>query len=88
MDELAAPDVDPHVTEAAEEDEIARLQVALGNRRAIAVLRRGVVGQRDADLVERVLDEAGAIKPARGRTALDIRSAEVPESYPDDAAVL
>src|SRR5207302_6577804 len=48
-DHPAATDVDADVVRrAAEEDEIARLQVAVGHRPGLPLLRRGIVRQGDA----------------------------------------
>ena len=54
--ELTAADVDPHVAEAAEEDEIAGRELVVRNRRSHAVLRRRVM-------------RAGRRRPARRRSS-------------------
>ncbi len=58
VDELAVADVDAHVAEPAEEDEVAGCELVVGHRRSVAVLRGGVVRQRHADLREDVGHEA------------------------------
>src|SRR5207302_7412549 len=50
VDELAAADVDAHVAEAVEEDEVARLHLRLRDRQRRVPLRDGVVRQRDPEL--------------------------------------
>src|SRR5918999_6098240 len=87
VDELTPADVHAVVAEAVEEDEIAGLELAAVDRRAVPVLRSGVVRQRDADLRVDVHDEPGAVEAARTRTAPDVRGAEVTHRDPDDAAV-
>ena len=85
--ELAAADVDADVAEPVEEDEVARLQLVLRDRRAHAVLRVGRVRQRDADCREGVDDEAGAVEAVRAGAAPDVRLAELRHRDADDAAV-
>src|SRR3954452_25134957 len=88
VDELSAADVDPHVPEAAEEDEVSRLQVAVRDRRSIAVHGSSVVRQGNADLGVDVHDESGAVEAARPAGAPDIWLPELLHCEPDDPAVL
>src|SRR5207248_1503933 len=88
VDEVAAADVDADVAEPVEENEIARLELAARNGRPVAVLRRGVVRQRDADLREHVHHEAGAVEARGRRAAPNVRNTEVAHRDPDDAAVV
>src|SRR5919201_6821705 len=68
VDEGAAADVDAHVTESVEEDEVAGLELVAGDGCAHPVLRVRAVRQRDPDLGEHVHDQAGAVE-TRGRCA-------------------
>ncbi len=77
MDDPAAADVETDVPEAVEEDEVAGLQAARIDGPAVAVLRRGIVWQRDAELAVDVGDEPGAVEPARRAAAVAIRDAEL-----------
>src|SRR5438874_10935458 len=88
VDELAAADVDPHVPEPVEEDEVAGLQVAGRDGDADAPLRARVVRKADAHLPVHVRDEAGAVEARRARAAPDVGRAEILHRDPDDTAVL
>ena len=86
--ELAAADVDPDVAETAEEDEVARRQLVVGDGRSHAVLRCRVVRKRHADLRVDVAREPRAVEAGRrARASPDVRNPEVLECDPDDAAV-
>src|SRR5579884_1982929 len=83
MDELPVADVDADVREppfvsVLEEDEIARLQVALGNWRPHRVLLGHVVRDVDAERVEDdPLGEPGAVERGRTRRRPDVGVADV-----------
>ena len=67
VDELAAADVDPHVAEPVEEDEVTRLEVVTRDVDADrAVLRRRVVRKRDAELGVDVHRKARAVEAPAG----------------------
>ena len=71
-----------------EEDEVAWGKLIARNVRAIAVVRRGVVGERNPQLREDVHHEARAVEAGRrARAAPDVRDAEVLQRDPNDAAV-
>ena len=50
VDELVVPDVDAHVAEPVEEDEVAGLEAAPRDGDAHLILRHGVVRERDPEL--------------------------------------
>src|SRR3954447_20655429 len=79
VDDLVAADVDALVGEAVEEDEVAGLELAARDRSSVAVLRGGVVRQRDPELRVDVHDEARAVEAGRRRTSPDVGDAEVAE---------
>src|SRR5205085_5253454 len=85
---LAATDVETDVPEAVEEDEVAGLEIAVGDRHAHGPLCAGVVGKRYADLRVDVHHEPGAVEAARARAAPDVRDAEELHRDPDHARVL
>lgn len=74
MDELSVSCIDAHMGDAAgicigEENNIAHFQVFLGNSGAVGVLvSRGSVG-RETQLLEYIVNEAGAVKTGGGSAA-------------------
>ena len=85
LDVVAAPDVDADVAEVLEEDEIAGLELVLGDVDAVVPLRRREVRERDADLGEDVLDETGAVERVRAGRAPHVRPPEVLHCDGDDS---
>src|SRR3954451_5395238 len=80
VDELAAADVHALVVVAVEEDEVAGLEVRAVDRRAHAVLRGGVVRERDPDLRVGPHRQAGAVEAlTRRRAGPPVRHAELRE---------
>src|SRR6266508_4149890 len=65
VDHLTAADVDPHVAEPVEEDEVAGLELVARDRRPHCVEGVRAMRQGHADLGEDVHDEAGAVESAR-----------------------
>ena len=67
VDHQPAAHIHPHVLDGCvEEHEVARLQVALGDRRAIRGHQARVVRKVDAELLVHVHAEAGAIHAGGG----------------------
>ena len=89
VDELAVADVQADVAEPVEEDEVARLELVARHRCAVAVLRSGIVGQRDAELRVHEHHEPGAVEARRWACAAPhVRDAEVLERDRDGARVV
>src|SRR5579884_2015880 len=91
VDEVAVPDVDPDVVEPVEEHEVAGLELVARHRDGVRRVPLGhrVVRQRDAELPEDVLDEAGAVEAGiRAPAGPFVRDPEVLQRDRDDAAVL
>src|SRR5204863_7697134 len=68
VDELVVPDVDAHVAEPMEEDEVAGLELIAGDGDAVVEHRGRMVRKRHADLREDEHGEARAVEAA-GRGA-------------------
>ena len=81
MDELPISCVDPHVAQAVEEDQIARLQLTATDVATLVVLGSRVVGQADARLGVGVHDQARAVEGARTGCAVHVRLAEFALGY-------
>src|ERR671919_236521 len=89
VDELVAADVDAHVPQTVEEDEVAGLDLVAGHVRAVVPDRGGVVRKRNPDLRVDEADEARAVEPLRRtRSAPHVGDAEVLERDRDDVSVL
>ena len=90
MDELVVADVDAHVgghcAVILEEHQVAGLQVAAGDRGAVAQLAGSAVRQLDARLGKHVHGKAGAVEAAGGCAAVDIGHAQILLGDGDDAA--
>src|SRR6188472_2311798 len=66
MDEVSLADVETHVFEVAEEDEVAGFELGSWDGCAVVVLRGGVVGQLDPELCEHDERETGAVEAVVG----------------------
>ncbi len=87
VDELPSADVDAHVAEPVEEDEVARRELVARHGDAVVVLRRSVMRQRHAHLRIDVHREARAVEAGGRRPAPYVRDAEVLHRDSDDSAV-
>src|SRR4029079_14502033 len=77
-------DVDAHVTQPVEENEVARLERIGGKRPTDVPQPPRVVRQGDSELAVGKTDEARAVEPARAGTAPHIGRTEVPLRHRDD----
>ena len=82
VNHLTAANVDCYVTNLAcrgvgEEDQIACLQLGLGNLLGAGVLSSGVTRDGLAKVCVYILSKAGAVEASRRRTAVNIGSSEV-----------
>lgn len=82
VDKLSVSGVDTHMGDAAgvcigEEHDVANFQVTLGNRSALLVLFSGSPVRGEAQLLENIVDKAGAVKAGGRSTAGHIGSAQI-----------
>src|SRR5689334_14046233 len=84
VDEAAVAQVDAVVSQAVEEDEVARGQRVPGHRRAVAELLGRVVGDGDPDTRVDVRDQARAVEAGGARAGPDVRRAQVRGGDPRD----
>ena len=82
MDELPAADVDAHMGNAAgicirEEHDVTGLEIGLFNESALTVLIGGGAVRGEAQLLQNVVHEAGAVKTAGGGAAVNVGRAQI-----------
>jgi hypothetical protein len=86
MDEATASYCEPDMTKPIEEHEVSRLEPRERNTKSDAELRRGVVGERHAELAIRVGNKPGAVEPRRGHTSEAVRDPQVTPGDANDLA--
>ena len=82
MDKFAVSGIDACVGDAsagiaAEEDDIACFQLGFFNGSTLGDLACGCPVRGEADLLEHIVDKAGAVKAAGGSAASHIRTAQI-----------
>ena len=91
MDELSVLEVDADMGDVhiipGEEYEISRLELALVDRNSDFGLDVSGAGKIDTALAIDILNETGAVKTARGGTAIDVRNSKVLHGSRNETAV-